>query len=86
MQTQHDSNSAAAVLLLPPQVQMSSDTFLESNAEWLDFGALHGEAECPPEAIVNHKELGKGVRWALGIEAVAALSIYEIWHFFHLLF
>ncbi len=81
MQTQRDINSAASTFLLRPHVQMSSHAFLESHAECLAFGALQGEVECPPEAIVNHQDLGKGVTWALAIEVSAALGIYAICHF-----
>jgi hypothetical protein len=86
MQTQCDSNSAASTLLFPPNVELSNHTFQESHAEWLDVGPLHGEAECLPQAIANCQDLGKGVRWALAIEAAAALSIYAIWSLCHSLF
>jgi hypothetical protein len=80
LQTLRDKNCAASTLLLAPQVQMSSHFFPESHTEWLDVGALHGVGR-PPEAIVNHHDLGKGVRWALAIEVSAALSVYAICHF-----
>ena len=86
MQYLRDSNCAASNLLLMPHMQMSSHAFLESKAEWPDVAALYREAECPPEAIVDRHDLGKGMRWALAIEATAALSVYAIFHFCHLLF
>jgi len=73
-------------VLLSPQVQRSSDALLESHAEWMEVGALYGETECPPEAIVNRHDLGRGVRWALAIEVSAALSVYAIFHFCRFLF
>jgi hypothetical protein len=36
----------------------------------------------PAEAIDNRRSLGKGLRWALGIEAGAALGIYCLWLLF----
>jgi hypothetical protein len=52
----------------------------------MEVGALYGETECPPEAIVNRHDLGRGVRWALAIEVSAALSVYAIFHFCRFLF
>lgn len=86
MQTQSDRNTTSSPFLLSQQVQMSSYAFLESHAEWLDVGALHGEAEYPSEALVNHQDLGRGITWALAIEAAAALGAYAIWHLFHVMF
>ena len=38
-----------------------------------------------PDAVcVDYRSLGKGVRWAIGIEAGAALIIYGIWQICHL--
>jgi len=36
--------------------------------------------EWPVDAVVDQEALGRGVRWALGIEGVAALGIYILWH------
>ena len=85
MQSQRDGGSTASTLLVKP-VQMSNSSLLMSHTEWLDVGALHGEAEYPPDAIVNHHDLGKGLSWALAIEAAATLIVYAIWHVCHMLF
>ena len=53
----------------PPLESMSPD----SAAEW------------PPEAIVDGRKLGKGLRWALTIEGIAALIFYGAWYLRHLL-
>jgi hypothetical protein len=44
---------------------------------------LHRQVEWNPEAVVDHQLLGKGIRWALGIEGVTALCLYAIWFVWH---
>ncbi len=44
---------------------------------------LDPEQEWPAEAAVNVRLLVKGVGWALGIEGVAAISLYAVWHLWH---
>ena len=53
-------------------------------AQVLDSSAMDAEAEWPPEAIVNWGNLGKGIRWAIAIEGVAALAVYGAWQLWHL--
>ncbi len=45
---------------------------------------LGTQTEWQPEAVVNHRLLGKGVGWAFGIEGVTALCLYAIWFVWHL--
>jgi hypothetical protein len=42
------------------------------------------QVEWNREAVVNHRLLGKGIRWAFGIEGVTALCLYTIWYVWHL--
>jgi hypothetical protein len=58
----------------------------ELRTEWRVLGPLHGESEYLPQAIVDHQDLGRGIRWAVAIELVAALGIYAIWSVCRLLF
>ena len=70
--------------LLSPSLQMSSYAAPLVSAHVVDSSAIDGEAEYPPEAIVNWGYLGKGVRWALGIEAAIALVIFGAWQLWRL--
>lgn len=48
-------------------------------------GTISADTEWPAEAIVNLRDLTRGVRWALAIEGAAALGIYAVWYLWHLL-
>jgi hypothetical protein len=37
----------------------------------------------PPEVVVDLRLLGKGVRWAFGIEGATALCLYAVWLVWH---
>ena len=41
---------------------------------------LESDSEWPPDTFVNVRLLARGVRWALAIEGVAAVSIYVVWY------
>ena len=87
MQTQGFDNTrlkAESPSLLSPTMQMSSYAAPLIAAHVVDTTAADAEAEFPPEAIVNWGDWGKGVRWALGIEAVTALVIFGAWQLWHL--
>ena len=56
-----------------------------SEARALSNRGLDADAEWPPEAVVDIRVLGRGVAWALGIEAAAALFVGVIWHLCSLL-
>jgi hypothetical protein len=86
MQIQSDGDHAASTFSLPPHAQMSGYSLPVTHTDWLDVGTLDDEAEFPLDAVVNHNDLGRGLRWALAIELAAALSVYAIWHLCHLLF
>jgi len=47
--------------------------------------STNAEAEWPFEGIVNRRDLGRGVAWALAIEGAAALVICLAWHLLHYL-
>jgi hypothetical protein len=49
-------------------------------------GTISADTEWPAEAIVNLRDLARGVRWALAIEGAAALGIYAVWHLWRLWF
>lgn len=55
-----------------------------AGARPIGTGIGHDIAEWPAEALVNLHDLGKGVRWALAIEGVAALTIYAAWQLWRL--
>ncbi len=70
--------------LLSPQLHMSSYAAPLMQTQGMKAGAIRVEAEWPAEAIVNLRDLGRGVGWALGIEGAAALSFYAVWHLWRL--
>ena len=87
MQTQGFDNTrlkAESPSLLSPTMQMSSYAAPLMAAHVVDSSATDAEVEFPPEAIVNWGDLGKGVRWALGIEAVTGLVVFGAWQLWHL--
>ncbi len=43
------------------------------------------EAAVPQKAAEDVGNLAKGFAWALMIEGAAALAIYAVWHFWHVL-
>jgi hypothetical protein len=49
-------------------------------------GTINADAEWPREAIVNLRDLARGVRWALAVECAAALCIYAVWYLCRLWF
>ncbi|MGA2570011.1 MAG: hypothetical protein ABSF23_05790 [Terracidiphilus sp.] len=61
---------------------MSSYTATWEQTQELEAGSVspESESEWPPEAVVNLHLLARGVRWALAIEGVAALSVYVVWY------
>jgi hypothetical protein len=70
---------------LPSQpLQMSSVAAPFTQGHALEAGAMGPEAECPAQAVVDLRRLGKGVCWALGIEGAAALCLYLIWDLWQL--
>ncbi len=80
-----DDNNPATALpsLLSPPLQMSSYAAQLMQTQGMKAGATSAEAEWPAEAIVNLRDLGRGVGWALGIEGAAALTIYAVWYLWH---
>ncbi|MGO8757024.1 MAG: hypothetical protein ACLQG3_02765 [Terracidiphilus sp.] len=60
--------SSYAPTWAPPQEMEAGSVSPESEPEW------------PPDAVVDLRLLGRGVRWALAIEGVAALSVYVVWY------
>ena len=80
-----DIHSATALpSLLSPPLHMSSYAAQPMQTQGMEAGATSAEAEWPAEAIVNLRDLGRGVGWALGIEGAAALTIYAVWYLWHL--
>ena len=78
MQNYRDAHSAASTPQLAPLAPMSSYSFPVLRTEGMSVDATKAQAEWPAEAVVNHHDLGKGVRWALAIEGAAAMCIYAI--------
>ena len=81
-----DNASLTTVLpSLPSQpLQMSSFAAPMRQADVLNAGTITPEAEWPEQTVVDVRSLGKGVRWALGLECAAALCLYAIWHLWQL--
>ena len=87
MQSQRFNDAHLAVAspsLLSPRLQMSSDATPLLRSQVMKAGAVVAEAEWPAEAIVNLRDLGRGVSWALAIEGAAALSLLAVWYLWHL--
>jgi len=78
VQNYRDAHSAASTPQCASPAPMSSYSFPVLRAEGMSVDAMKAEAEWPAEAVVNHHDLGKGVRWALAIEGIAAMCIYAI--------
>jgi len=66
-------------------LQMSSYAIALPQPPALRSGGTNVDAEWPAETIVNAHDLGKGVSWALAIEAAAALAICVVWRLWHFL-
>lgn len=77
-----DSSNFAAIAAppIPTSLQMSSLAVRIARPGTFGEVSASREVEWPVDAIVDRGALGKGVRWALGIEGVAALLIYALWH------
>lgn len=43
------------------------------------------EPQVPEQPMADTGKIGKGLAWALSLEAVAALAVYAAWHFVHVL-
>lgn len=41
--------------------------------------------QIPEQPVADTGKIGKGLAWALSLEAGAALAIYAVWHFVHVL-
>ncbi|MGA2206550.1 MAG: hypothetical protein ABSG10_07440 [Terracidiphilus sp.] len=76
--------AAVSPSLLAPPLHMSSYAAPPMQTQGVKAGAIRTEAEWPAEAIVNLRDLGRGVGWALGIEGAAAFIIYAVWYLRHL--
>ena len=72
--------SSIAPSPLSPSLHMSSFGIPLSQTGLPANSGLDGNLNWPIDVIVDHAALGKGVRWALGIESVAAVGIYALWH------
>jgi hypothetical protein len=59
---------------------MSSYAGSLAQPQGLETSSVSPESERPDEAVVDLRLLGRGVRWALAIEGVAAMSIYVVWY------
>ena len=70
--------------LLSPKMEMSSYAAPLMAAHVVDSPATDAEAEWPLEAVVDWSKLGKGIRWALGLEGLATLAVYGMWQLWHL--
>ncbi len=71
---------APAGRLLSPSFQMSTYAAPLIRPGMLQASRIGHEAECPDEAVVDVRRLGKGVCWALAIEGAATLCIFLAWH------
>jgi len=79
-----DINPAAALpSLLAPQLHMSSYAAPLIQTHRMKADAMSAEAEWPAEAVVNLRDLGRGVSWGRAIEGAAALTIYAVWYLWH---
>lgn len=78
-----DNSNFATLPISPlsPTYKMSGYAVPLTRPGMLDGGRFDGDAEWPPEAVLNVRALGKGVAWAFGIEGVGALCIFLVWHF-----
>jgi hypothetical protein len=70
--------------LLSPKLEMSSYAVPLMATHVIESSVIDAEEEFPPEAVVDWGDLGKCVRWALGIEGVATLAAYGVWQLWHL--
>ena len=75
---------AASSSLFSSPLQMSSYASTLPRPQGLSAGGPQAEAERPADAIVNLRDLGRGVGWALVIEGAAALSLYGLWRLWRL--
>ena len=76
-------NFEVGSLSAPPfssALQMSSCAVPMLQARALSDRAADVNAEWPAEAVVDIRLLGRGVAWALTIEATAAAFVCVIWH------
>jgi hypothetical protein len=78
------SLNASSTSLLSSKLEMSSYAAPLMAAHAVDSSTIDAEEDFPPEAVVDWGDLGKCVRWALGIEAVITLAVYGVWQLWHL--
>jgi len=78
--------TAASPSPLAPRLRMNRYAASPMRIQDLRSGTVWPENEWPPEAIVDLRLLARGVRWALAIEAAAALCAYAAWSLWRLWF
>lgn len=79
-----DKTTASSPSLLSSKLKMSSYAAPLMAAHVVDSSRIDAKPDWPIEAIVDWGNLGKGIRWALGIEAVVTLAGYGVWQLWHL--
>lgn len=61
-------------------LQMSSCAVPALQRRMLSDQGMGADADWPPDAVVDVRLLGRGVAWALAIEASSTALVCAIWH------